>query len=208
MRLSCKAVEPPGEARSDLDIFLEYARRMDFRDQDGQPFIKWTDAEGAFEAWKECTCGRPCDYTGLSDQKLLAGSGIPWPVNAEHPDGTERLYTDGVFLTRADYTESYGQNLDTGAGVSAEQYRAAAPGGRAIIRAAEHQEPHEVHDDEYPLWLTTGRQVYHFHIRTKTGRSRALNDAAPDAFVQLSAEDAETACRTATGCWWSPGADW
>jgi len=191
VHISCKAVEPPGEARSDLDIFLDYARRMDFRDQDGQPLIKWNDAEGAFEAWKACSRGRPCDYTGLSYQKLLAGSGVSWPVNAEHPDGTERLYADGVFPTHADYTESYGHDLDTGAGVSAEQYRAADPGGRAIIKAAEHQEPHEVPDDDYPLWLTTGRQVYHFHTRTKTGWSRALNDAAPDAFVQLSPEDAE-----------------
>lgn len=30
-----KAVEPPGSARSDLDIILDYARRMDFRDKDG-----------------------------------------------------------------------------------------------------------------------------------------------------------------------------
>lgn len=59
-----------------------------------------------------------------------------------------------------------------------------------MIKPAEHREPHEVPDDEYPLWLTTGRQVYHFHTRTKTGRSRALREAAPDAFVQLSVEDA------------------
>ena len=59
VHLSLKAIEPPGEARSDLDIFLDYARRMDFRDKDGAPLIKWTDAEGAFEAWKECTPGPP-----------------------------------------------------------------------------------------------------------------------------------------------------
>ena len=45
-------------------------------------------------------------------------------------------------------------------------------------------------DAEYPLWLTTGRIVYHFHTRTKTGRAPELNAAAPDAFVQISAEDA------------------
>ena len=47
VHLSEKAVEPPGEARSDLDIFLDYARRMDFRDRDGGPLINWDDAEGA-----------------------------------------------------------------------------------------------------------------------------------------------------------------
>src|SRR5204862_7773761 len=66
VHLSRQAVEPPGEARSDLDIFLDYARRMDFRDRDGKALIKWTDAEGAFEHWKECSRGWPCDYSGLS----------------------------------------------------------------------------------------------------------------------------------------------
>ena len=59
VHLSEKAVDPPGEARSDLDIFLDYARRMDFRDRDGAPLIKWDDPEGAFEAWKACSRGRP-----------------------------------------------------------------------------------------------------------------------------------------------------
>ncbi|MFB9993904.1 molybdopterin oxidoreductase family protein [Deinococcus oregonensis] len=190
VHISCKAVEPPGEARSDLEIFLDYARRMDFRDQDGQPLIKWNDPESAFEAWKECTRGRPCDYTGLTYQQLLAGSGIPWPVNEQHPDGTLRLYEDGVFPTHADYAETYGQDFETGAPVTAEEYRANDPQGRAMIKPSEHREPHEVPDEAYPLSLTTGRQVYHFHTRTKTGRSKALQDAAPDAFVQLSPEDA------------------
>ena len=95
VHISHKAVEPPGEARSDFDIFVDYARRMDFRDKDGGPLIKWSTPEEAFEAWKECTRGRPCDYTGLSYAKLSAGSGIPWPCNERHPDGCERLYADG-----------------------------------------------------------------------------------------------------------------
>ncbi|HEY9604935.1 MAG TPA: molybdopterin-dependent oxidoreductase, partial [Allocoleopsis sp.] len=66
VHISHKAIDPPGEARSDFDIFLDYARRMDFRDKDGAPLIQWSTPEEAFEAWKECTRGRPCDYTGLS----------------------------------------------------------------------------------------------------------------------------------------------
>jgi ferredoxin-nitrate reductase len=40
VHISEKAVEPPGEAKPDFDIFLDYARRMDFKDKDGQPLIK------------------------------------------------------------------------------------------------------------------------------------------------------------------------
>jgi anaerobic selenocysteine-containing dehydrogenase len=41
VHISHKAIEPPGEAKSDLDIFLDFARRMDFRDKDDAPLIKW-----------------------------------------------------------------------------------------------------------------------------------------------------------------------
>lgn len=87
---------------------------MDFRDQDGQPLPQWHDAESAFEAWQQCSAGRPCDYTGLSYAKLRGGSGIQWPCTAEHPNGTERLYVDGQFWSTPDYCESYGRDLVTG----------------------------------------------------------------------------------------------
>ena len=61
--------------------------------------MKWSTPEECFEAWKECTRGRPCDYTGLSYEKLRGGSGIQWPCNDEAPDGTERLYEDLTFPT-------------------------------------------------------------------------------------------------------------
>jgi anaerobic selenocysteine-containing dehydrogenase len=94
VHLSEKAVDPPGEARPDLDIFLDYARRMDFRDKDGNPLIRWSGPQEVFEAWNECSRGRPCDYTGITYDKLRGGSGIQWPCTDEHPDGTERLYTN------------------------------------------------------------------------------------------------------------------
>ena len=190
VHLTRKAIEPPGDARGDLDIFLDYARRMDFRDQDGAPLIKWQDAEGAFKAWQACSKGRPCDYSGMSYERLDRGP-VQWPCNEEHPDGLERLYAEGVFPTRADYCENHGHDLMTGGVVPAEHYRAHDPAGKALIKPIDYAPPHETPDDGYPFMLTTGRAVYHFHTRTKTGRSQALNDAAPDAFVQVNAEDAE-----------------
>jgi anaerobic selenocysteine-containing dehydrogenase len=191
VHISHKAVEPPGEAKADLDIFLDYARRMEFKDKDGQPLIKWSDARGAFEAWKECSKGRPCDYSGLTYEKLTGGSGIQWPCNDENPAGKERLCEDGTFNTDPDYCELYGHDLTTGAMITPEQYKANNPKGRAIIKAADYIPPKEEPDGDYPLWLTTGRLAYHFHTRTKTGRSPELHAAAPDAYVQLSPEDAE-----------------
>jgi ferredoxin-nitrate reductase len=186
-----RAVEPPGDARADLDIFLEYARRMDFRDRDGEPLITWHDPESAFEAWKECSRGRPCDYTGMTYESLRDSRGIQWPCTEESPDGTERLYSDAVFSTDPDYAETFGQELGTGAPNSAEEYRAMMPGGRAILHAAAYEPSPEVPTEARPMQLTTGRTVYHFHTRTRTGRAPELNAAAPEVWVELSAPDAE-----------------
>jgi formylmethanofuran dehydrogenase subunit D len=122
----------------------------------------------------------------------LENGPLQWPCNDEHPDGCERLYTDGIFSTAADYCETFGHDLVTGGLVNPVAYKAQDPQGRAILKAADYQEPHERPDDDYPFWLTTGRVVYHFHTRTKTARSPALNAAAPDAFVQLAKADADS----------------
>jgi len=191
VHLSEQAVEPPGTARADLDIFIDYARRLELKDKDGQPLVKWSDAEGAFEAWKVCSAGRPCDYSGLSYAKLRGKSGIQWPCNDEHPDGTERIYVDGEFWSSPPYCESYGKDLLTGAPLDPVEYKAMNPSGKAVLKAAEYLPAHEPTTPEYPYLLTTGRTLYHFHTRTKTGRVRQLQDAAPDVWVELSAYDAD-----------------
>jgi anaerobic selenocysteine-containing dehydrogenase len=192
VHLSDKAVEPPGQARPDLDIFLDYARRMDFRDLDGQPFPQWHDASSAFDAWAASTAGRPCDYTGLSHAKLReAPSGIQWPCNADNPDGTERLYVDGKFFSAPDHCESYGRDLVTGAPLSPTEYRALNPDAKAILKAAEYLPPHERPGPDHPFVLITGRTLYHFHTRTKTGRVPQLQQAAPQVWVECSAGDAQ-----------------
>jgi ferredoxin-nitrate reductase len=107
--------------------------------RDGAPLIKWTTPEAAFDAWKECSQGRPCDYTGLSYDKLSAVSGIHWPCNVDHPNGEARLYTTLNFPTDPADCETYGHDLVTGAPISSESYRARNPAGGAILRAAEYE---------------------------------------------------------------------
>ncbi|MEA2191825.1 MAG: hypothetical protein QOI73_1946 [Solirubrobacteraceae bacterium] len=190
VHLSDKAVQPPGEARADLDIFLDYARRMDFRDKDGGQLVSWDDSRSAFEAWKRCSRGRPCDYTGLSHERLRGAGGIQWPCNDEHPDGTERLYAGGAFWSHPDYCEDYGKDLVTGAPLEPVEYRALNPDAKAVIKAAQYVPPSEQPSDERPFLLTTGRTIYHFHTRTKTARAPELQAAAPEVWVELSAPDA------------------
>ena len=174
-----------------MDILLDYARRLDLRDKDGGPLVKWATPEACFEAWKECTRGRPCDYTGLSYDKLRGGSGIQWPCNDAAPDGTERLYEDLRFPTLPELCEDFGHDLQTGATFTEADFKALDPDGRAVLKTAEWTPPDEWAGDEYPFALATGRTVYHFHTRTKTGRVPELRDAAPDAWVELCSSDAD-----------------
>ncbi|GGQ28715.1 anaerobic selenocysteine-containing dehydrogenase [Actinomadura coerulea] len=190
VHLSEKAVEPPGEARPDLEIFLDYAGRMGFTGKDGTPLITWTGPESAFRAWQECSRGRPCDYTGLSYERLRAAGGVQWPCDQDHPDGTERLYSDGRFWAAPEYCESFGRDLVTGTPVEEVEYRFLNPSGKAVIKSAGYLPPHEMPDELRPFHLINGRTVHHFHTRTKTARAPQLRDAAPDVWVEMSAADA------------------
>lgn len=189
VHLSEQAIAPPGEARSDLDILLDYARRMNLRDKDGAPLVKWRTAEEAFEAWKVCSKGRPCDYTGIAYADLRV-RGIQWPRTAEHPEGTPRLYADHRFFTDPDYVQDFGHDLDTGGAHDETEYRALNPAGRCFLRHAEYLPGIEEPDAGYPFSLSTGRTLYHFHTRTKTARAPQLQLAAPDAWAEVATSDA------------------
>lgn len=183
VHLSEQAVEPPGEARSDMEIFVDFAHRLGLKDRDGRPLVKWSTPEECFEAWKECSKGRPCDYSHIGYDALRGGSGIQW--------GGERLYADLEFPTGADVCEDFGHDLMTGYQFTELEHRALNPLGRALLKPTDWTEPPEWPSDEYPFVLTTGRTVYHFHTRTKTGRAPELDAAAPEVWVELSPADAE-----------------
>ena len=53
------------------------------------------------------------------------------------------------------------------------------------------QEPAELPDAEYPLVLTTGRVLQHFHTGTMSRKTSQLNNLA-GPMVMMSVEDAET----------------
>jgi formate dehydrogenase alpha subunit len=62
--------------------------------------------------------------------------------------------------------------------------------GKGLFHAIDYIEPAEMTDDEYPLYLTTGRLLYQYHTGTMTMRTDGLNEIAPEAFVEISAQDA------------------
>ena len=87
------AIDPPGEARADWEIFAAAAARMGF---DG---FDWADAAEVYDEFAALTAGRPCDQSGVSHARLEREGTIQWPCRSTSDPGTARLYTDGRFHT-------------------------------------------------------------------------------------------------------------
>ncbi len=62
--------------------------------------------------------------------------------------------------------------------------------GRGRFHAVEYRPPAEQPDDEYPLTLTTGRLMFHWHTGTMTRRSGTLTDQVNEALVEINPADA------------------
>ena len=158
------AVPPPGEARSDFDVFLAVAERWGCRDE---LFAGWSSPRDAFEEWRRVSKGRPCDYSGITWERLDDAGSVQWPCPDDDPtvprSGTARLYTDGRYHR---------------------------PGGRAAVRAVEPEPIRDRRRRDYPLLLNTGRTVEHWHTRTKTGRVPILEALSPEAWIELHPADA------------------
>jgi nitrate reductase NapA len=98
--------------------------------------------------------------------------GMRWPV----VDGKETLwrYREGYDPFVSEGVEFYGK-----------------PDGRALIFALPYEPPAEVPDDEYDLWLSTGRVLEHWHSGSMTQRVPELYRAMPDALIYMHPGDAE-----------------
>jgi assimilatory nitrate reductase catalytic subunit len=156
-----KAVEPPGEARSDFDIFLAVAEALGVRNEF---YPGWRSPADAFEEWKRVSQGRLCDYSGMTYADIEKYGGIQWPTRADDTPGqTRRLYTRGGFAT---------------------------PDGRARLLPTAWTPFPEQPTTELPFILNTGRTVEHWHTRTKTGTVALLDQLSPRAWLEMNPADA------------------
>lgn len=165
-RRVCKvnaAVKPPAEARSDFDIFLSLAEKLDCKDE---LFNGWSAPADAFEEWKHVSAGRLCDYSGMSYEIIESSGGIQWPFpegSAESPSNVRRLYRDGLFAT---------------------------PDGRGRLIPTQWTPYPEQPTPDFPFVLNTGRTVEHWHTRTKTGAISILQRMSPRAWLEMNPIDA------------------
>jgi len=62
--------------------------------------------------------------------------------------------------------------------------------GKGVFNGIDYIPPAESADDEYPMYLTTGRLLYQYHTGTMTMKTEGLNEIAPECFVEISSRDA------------------
>ena len=158
---------PPGEARADWAILADLGRRLGFTDAFDYPEGP-AGAAAIHAEFVAITAGRPCDMAGLS-HGLLAAHGPqqwPFPAGTAPGGGSARLYTDHRFATPD----------------GRARFWADAPGGAA-----------EPPCSDYPLVLTVGRYLGHWHTMTRTGRVERLRHEHPEALLEVHPDDARAA---------------
>lgn len=154
------AVISPGEATKDWIITAELAKRILVHRQQ--------EPVGNYAGWNYQSAAQVMDeiaaltpsYAGVSHVRLHNGEQLHWPVKDKQHPGTPILHV--------------------------EQFSR----GKGLFHATEHLPAKELPDADYPLCLTTGRVLYHWHGAEMTRRSQSLLALYPETLVEISPQDA------------------
>ncbi len=111
-----------------------------------------------FQELREASRGGHADYYGITYEKIDRQMGVFWPCPSEDHPGTPRLFEDGQFF------HSH---------------------GKAHFVVTEYREAGDPVNEEYPVFLTTGRVVSQYLSGTQTRRIGALVDQYPEPRVEI-----------------------
>lgn len=123
-----------------------------------------SDPSAVFEELRRASAGGVADYSGITWERIRSSDGIFWPCPGEDHPGTPRLFLE----------------------------RFGTDDGRARFHAIPFRHAMEEPDEEFPLYLTTGRIMAQYQSGTQTRRIAALMSSAPEAFVQIHPSMART----------------
>jgi len=146
VQLGQKALPLPGDAKQDLWIIQEIARRIG---------LDW-NYSGPDEVFAELAACMP-SKDGITWERLVNEGSVTYPVG-EDGVSHEIIFREGF------PTEN----------------------GRGKFVPADVLPPDEVPDDDYPLILTTGRVLEHWHTGSMTRRTDLLDRIEPEATANLS----------------------
>ncbi|NMG44704.1 nitrate reductase catalytic subunit NapA [Aromatoleum toluvorans] len=127
--------------------------------------------KGLFEEYAQFGRGHGHD---LADFAMYhKARGLRWPV----VEGKETLWR---------FREGYDPYVKTGEGVKFYGHK----DGKAVIFALPYQDPPEMPDKEYDMWLCTGRVLEHWHTGSMTRRVPELHRSVPEAQIFMHPDDA------------------
>ena len=201
-----KMVEPPGQARDDCWMTIAIAHRLfelghegmkdkddnfifAIRDENNQEIPVWdydhyydTNVDKhLFEEYRGFTTLKHKNLAPYDE--YVKARGLRWPV-VQQADGSWRE-TKFRFAGFDDPFVADDQEFDF--------YHSTTGDGRAQVWFHEYQPPPETPDQEYPMWLCTGRVLEHWHTGTMTRRVAPLSRAMPTAYVEMHPADAQDA---------------
>ena len=199
-----KMVEPPGQARDDTWQTIAVARRLfelgheGMKDRDGKFLFAMKDEAGKehpvwdwsqyyainvdrqlFEEYRQFSRLKHKDLAPY--EEYVKTRGLRWPV-VQQENGSWRE-------TRFRFSEFDDPYVKKGSEI--DFYHSPTKDGRAEIWFRPYVAPPEVPDDQYPLWLCTGRVLEHWHTGSMTMRVAPLRRAMPNAYVEIHRSDAE-----------------
>jgi len=100
-------------------------------------------------------------FQGITHERIQLEDGVHWPCPTPDHPGTPYLFSDSF------------------------------PRGKGKLTPLKYRPSAELPDKDYPLILSTGRVLYHWHGGTMTRRSK-LDDIYPEALVEIHPYDATT----------------
>ena len=206
-------VKAPGEAKSDLWQYIEFSKRFktdevwpaelldknpEYKgktlyevlyangqvnkfpleqtykgfDNDESKAVGYYLQKGLFEEY--AAFGRDHAHDLATFDTYHKARGLRWPV----VDGKETLWR---------FREGYDPYVKKGEGVKFYGHA----DGKAVIFALPYQPAAEMPDNDFDLWLCTGRVLEHWHTGSMTRRVPELYKAMPDAMIFMHPEDAK-----------------
>ncbi len=157
-----QAIDPLGQARPDWVITSDLARRMLAMLPDPLP------VEAPFSGWEYADSDAIMSeintltpsYGGITHARLEKGQRLQWPCPTPDHPGTQVLHS-----------KQFSRGLGKFAPI-------------------EHIPPAELPDDDYPVVMSTGRVLYHWHGGQMTRRARGLMNVYSNALIEVNPDDA------------------
>ena len=158
-----QAIEPLGDSKPDWWILSQLAKKLLARISDR------VRKDAPHAGWEYSNTSEIMSeinaltpsYGGITHARLEAGERLQWPCPTADHPGTSILHTKQ--FTR----------------------------GKGKFMPIDHVPPAERPDDEYPMVMSTGRVLYHWHGGQMTRRAEGIMQVYGEALVELNPDDAE-----------------